>query len=270
MLFLCTYNILYGINKEVFNSLNILHTRIKNKPYVIALQEVRNVNEFGQIESKIREIFDRESITFNMYHKLDSNHLGLALISNLKLIESVNLRLPQLKRKPWYIQAYFLDQMPICGGIINTYEMGDGVLTVVTLHLDIAGGLDHKLVQVAEIKSHLDRKHKGKIVVMGDFNTNGILKSSKNKVERQIEDICAFFGPDYKVIGTTATHSSDIKNEVSPATPFYKLIAKLPKIGIYFKQRIDWILVKDLEVLEDGVYTDMLGSDHYPVWAVVT
>ncbi len=266
-IFICTYNILYGVKPDVISSLRELAAIARTYRYsFITLQEVRLSTKTSKLVEQIETCFKGFHCTFNMYKEPDVNNLGICTITNCTTTKTAKLTLPQLKKSPWRIQGYFMKQMPLYGAIVSEHKIENDTLQVAVVHLDLAGGYAQKHKQLMALKKELrtDIKH---TIILGDFNTIGILPYQHEKVTGEIYKIANDVGTAFNIVGNTNTHTSDIRNAVNPAIPFHTAIEKLPHIGITLEQRTDWILHKGLHIIRSGVYHNLIGSDHYPVWA---
>ncbi|HXK52857.1 hypothetical protein H6802_00485 [Candidatus Nomurabacteria bacterium] len=269
-IFASTFNILFGTNEKVFESIKRLSEMgASNDLAFLAFQEVRKNPKIKDIKEKLEASLEQKNLSYYMHHADTVNHLGLALASNIKYTTTHNLKLPQLNKLPWRIQSYFLDQMPLCGAIINTYNIEGKVLGVVNMHLDIGGGFKHKLNQVRSVKNYLETLHCDYEIIMGDFNTIGTVKVLFPLIRWQSKKIQQLFGTDYKITNTEKTYTSDIRGVVNPALPLKKLVEFTKKKGFAWEQKLDWIITKNLIIEKSTVRHDLIGSDHYPVCAVL-
>ena len=268
-LFVSTYNILFGSNPKVFDSIAKLHDfgKIKSDNVIMALQEVRNRKSIDNIEVEIEKRIGDLRTKYFLSERPSVNDLGLATASNLKLCDYSNVKLPKLSKSPKYFQSYFLQDMPQMGALVSLYRCSDLNVRVSNVHLDISGGMNHKMRQIGKVVEFMKNSPEKYEIILGDFNTNGLISFSRNIAINQIEEIREYLEDSFIVTDNGFEWSSDIDSCLNPEMPLSGVISKLPKLGLKFRQRPDWILVKGFKVVESGVLKEVYGSDHYPVWA---
>lgn len=254
-----SYNIMGALNeKEIEKSLKqSISEMFKSKvePF-IALQEVRISERNPNIAKLIDTVFGKNHRVSHIKKEMTAHDLGLVLVSGNKPRKILKLDLPKVNSWFWKLLFKLKGGVPQFGAILSEYEASDKSLTVVNLHLDVFGGKKQKASQVEAIKKALDEFDTDHCIIMGDFNT-----SDEQFLKEQ-------FGDDFVLIGSKEKYTVSIKKEIYPEIPFRFLLKILAKFTLFdLRSRKDWILVRNLDVVEEGVLYNSLGSDHFPVWA---
>jgi len=237
---------------------------------IVALQEVRNKTVRDRLPQTIHRQFPSFSTATLLHPKHSVNDFGLMTLSSLKLIDSTPILLPVLPKHLFNLQAMFFKMIPQQGALVTRYKIGKKILRVTNLHLDVMGGIKHKKKQMLSICTHLANTKADCDIVCGDFNTIGPIKIMRKRVRRQRNLIRDILGSEFKEV-FIPSWTSDIKGTINPQIPANKLIHKsLNRVGISFRQKLDWIFVRGFTGASAIVRHDLPGSDHYPIFATLT
>jgi len=261
MLTVVSYNIMFAIKqKEVIESFRRIGRLAETNGihYLIGLQEVRNTERNTNIQQLVGGVFGQSHIDYFLREGISLHDLGLALISGSKPQKTLRLELPRLKGFFWNTLFKLKGGIPQYGALINEYRIDGKAITVANLHLDVFGNNEHKASQVKAVKKALEKFDTKHCIIMGDFNT------------KDVEFVTELFGTDFNPLGSCEKHTVSIRKAINPEIPGSRLIQKLARItGFDITFRSDWILVKNMKLRSEGVEYKCLGSDHYPLWAVL-
>lgn len=266
MLFLCTYNILFGHDQKIFNTLKIIKNISSSfDNSIIALQEVRQADNRLHILKKIKNVFQNFNVESYISPNLTLHDLGLATFSTLKAISCAKLEFPKPGKKLVNPQFYFTGVVSLHGCLIITYKYKNKLLRVTNLHLHVVGTTKHKLVEINAVLNYLDLYPVNYDIICGDFNTMGPIRVLNKRIERQKDLILKKLGKDFKEAIVT-DWTSDNASVMSPLMPAAKHLYKIMKFfNIRYRQKLDWVFVKGLIIHKAYVNHDLQGSDHYPL-----
>jgi endonuclease/exonuclease/phosphatase family metal-dependent hydrolase len=265
-----TYNLLFGHDPRVFDSLRKLRTLKKTHPHtIIALQEVRKKHIADRLAQKIQSLFPGFSRALFASPHPSVHDLGLMTLSTLKMIDATPILLPKLHRKKISLLALIWDIVPQHGALITRYALGKKVLRITNIHLEVMGGIRHKKKQIQTIVNAWEKQHADYDIICGDFNTIGPLRFMTHRVEKQKQRLHELFGSAFAEV-PIKTWTSDVSGVFSPTMPGYKLIHRIFRLlRITFRQKLDWIFVKNGTHITANVRHDLTGSDHFPVQATI-
>lgn len=262
---LLTYNILFGAEKEVFDSLE--KTKVDHEDgdlNLFCLQECRSSDIVPNIVDYTNQAYGGYYLESHFDTRLTRDNLGLATYSNLKPIQVDKINFPKVKKSYLNVQTYFLEDYPQYGALITYYMLNHKLIRLTNLHLDVAGGYKQHKIQLTYLFEQLKLNNPDFDIICGDFNTIGFRGKYLEKFPEEIE----FIRSKNKLYNVVKSgYTSDIQNAFNPSIPFHKLMHSLPKLGIKLSQRLDWIVYSGLEELDSGVMYNLKGSDHYPLWA---
>ncbi len=259
MITVVSYNTMSAVKREeIKESLRKINeiAQLKDGSFFIGLQETRNTEGNSNIRAVISSIFEKYHAEFHLSNKASFHDLGVVLVSKDRPRKITKLELPRLRSWLWRKLFSLKSGVPQYGSIIGEYELDGKVITVVTLHLDVFGGIKQRAAQVEAIKDALMQFSTEHCVIMGDFNTRD---------PKIVQDL---FGDEFTLLGNPGEHTASIKNAINPEIPGSALIQKIVvRTGLDISFRSDWILTKNLSLISEGVEYSCFGSDHYPVWA---
>lgn len=267
---LVSYNIMFGHDTRVFESLRRIRQESKDATHVIvALQEVRDKDSKQTLAGKIQKLFPGFSASLFTHDQPSLYDLGLMTISSAKLLDSEKLLLPKNPKKRLTPLRLYRKMMPSHGALITRYKIGKRVIRITNLHLNVTGGLKLKRKQMQSICAALDAKKADYDIVAGDFNTIGPIKIMKRRVQKQKQLVSNYLGSTFTEV-PVPTWTSDVADVICPIIPANKLIHRAFKLAhISFRQKLDWIFVRGLTPGTSNVRHDLKGSDHYPVFATL-
>ncbi len=268
---LSTYNILFNHDPRLMESLRKLKKDGSRYTHsIVALQEVRNKTAQDKLPETIHKAFPKFSAATLLHPKPTINDFGLMTLSSMKLIDSTPILLPVLPKHLFSLQAMFFRMIPQQGALVTRYKVGNKILRVTNLHLDVLGGTKHKRKQMKHICKHLAQTKADYDIVCGDFNTIGPIKIMRKRIRKQRDIIRETLGASFKEV-FVPSWTSDIRETMNPQIPANRLITRgLNKIGISFRQKLDWIFVRGFRTATAIVRHDLVGSDHYPIIATLT
>lgn len=153
------------------------------------------------------------------------------------------------------------------GVLLVTFETSFGLLRVSNIHLDLEGGLSHRMKQVASLGAHLKVSPADFEIVCGDFNTLGLKRTfekRKEKIETSLGEQLIHVFDEF-----TPTHRSVASPEEGLPKLVFRLLHLIKHIGWEFHQHLDYILVtRNTTVLSSFCY-DLPGSDHIPLGVTI-
>ena len=144
---------------------------------------------------------------------------------------------------------------------------------VVSLHLDFAGGADHRVRQLTHLLGTLERvvgTDGGVVdVLCGDFNTSGHHRSRAAKAQTQrVLDVAMVRG--FIDCSANVPWTSDLFSSIDNADPARRLLAAGRALGLRYRQKLDHLVrgarpVALATVVAAPGHTHLPGSDHVPV-----
>jgi len=190
--------------------------------------------------------------------------LGLAFVADARRLQPGSLGtipLPRLASLSWFERRY------IVGGkakqkhaLLAELRLHGGLpFTLVSFHLDTAGGQPQRAAQAAALAAALaERGLERRLVACGDTNAFS-WRRGRRALEALLEPFARFGAADPE---TRPTHRFARQNE--PMLP-HRIGVALGKLGLDLPRRYD-VLCTNLPVLARG-QVDTPGSDHDLVWA---
>src|SRR5207302_2929340 len=155
---------------------------------------------------------------------------GVALLSRLPLHDVTVLDLPW-HDCPWRPRV----------AVAATIHWHNQSLRLLNVHIDPHGSLDNQHEQTEAVLKEAE-KHKGPVVILGDFNT--LSKQKAIEIRKLMESR-----------GYT--------------TPFPTDIATWRGAGVV-RFHADWIFGRGIEFLRCGVAKPLNVSDHWPIWTEIS
>ena len=145
---------------------------------------------------------------------------------------------------------------------------------VVSLHLDFAGGADHRVRQLTHLLGVLEGTvgtDGGMVdVLCGDFNTSGHHRSKTARAQTQrVLDVAMVRG--FIDCSAGVAWTSDLFSSIDDADPARRLLAVGRALGLRYRQKLDHVLVRGVRpvapapVVTVSGHTPLPGSDHVPV-----
>ena len=183
--------------------------------------------------------------------------------------------LPQVGRLGW------VARLKTEGGVPDTKSAFAQVFTVrgrrvrvVSLHLDFAGGVEHRVRQLAYLVGALEQTAgaSGAAVdaLCGDFNTSGRYGSRAVRAgTRRVLSVALARG--FTDCSADVTWTCDLFASIDDADPARRLLAVGRALGLRYRQKLDHILVRGAcpvapaTVAAASGHTHLPGSDHLPV-----
>lgn len=183
--------------------------------------------------------------------------------------------LPQVDRLGW------VARLKTEGGVPDTksayaqvFRVGGRCVRVVNLHLDFAGGPDHRVRQLTHLLARLDDEAPAKDdavdVLCGDFNTSGSYRSTAaTAATRRVLDVARAHG--FAETSTGVAWTSDMFSSIDPADPARRLLRLGQVLRLRYRQKLDHILVKGARAASPATVVTAVeseplpGSDHLPL-----
>ena len=145
---------------------------------------------------------------------------------------------------------------------------------VVSLHLDFAGGADHRVRQLTHLLGVLEGTvgtDGGMVdVLCGDFNTSGHHRSKTARAQTQrVLDVAMVRG--FIDCSAGVAWTSDLFSSIDAADPARRLLAVGRALGLRYRQKLDHLLVRGARPVASATvvavpgHTHLPGSDHVPV-----
>ncbi|MEE2613188.1 MAG: endonuclease/exonuclease/phosphatase family protein [Acidobacteriota bacterium] len=145
---------------------------------------------------------------------------------------------------------------------------------VVSLHLDFAGGADHRVRQLTHLLGVLEGTvgtDGGMVdVLCGDFNTSGHHRSKTARAQTQrVLDVAMVRG--FIDCSAGVAWTSDLFSSIDAADPARRLLAVGRALGLRYRQKLDPRLVRGAPPVAAATvvavpgHTHLPGSDHVPV-----
>lgn len=265
-----TYNIQHARQLE---NISTILKKVGEDTDIICLQEVNHFEDKTKIKEEINKALSRyKNIYYNNVPSF-GKYVGFATFwdaSKLELIDSHYMLLPEFNESsPIHHKLLMSTKDSRRGALITTFALKDDKkLRVINLHLDWRGKYTHRLNQIKCIKDFTSSLEKVDFeIVCGDFNTIGPIWSlNKGKSKGRQDAVQSILGLEYNSTVPDETWTHDGLASVEPQLRFAALKKLLAKIGMHYYQKLDYIFVRDFEVIESEVMLAE-GSDHYPVVA---
>lgn len=244
-----TYN-LHHVRKQDRLIRNILDMA-NDGAQIFCLQEVRAIsgkNHFG--ERLLESLGDTWQAQFLLGENTNDYGLGVVWNSSQLQMQAYQIielpQLSQLTRLEYFIERYLLsgETTPAKRAAqVIEFSFNDQSVRVINVHFDWHGGQTQRHAQIEHLVKSLQQlasqsSLKGEIIG-GDFNTIGFLRN-----QNQITPVQELLGESYQNLFPTF------------------------QLTTMHGQKLDYIFVKDLEVVQTAIHKKM-GSDHFPVSATV-
>lgn len=255
--FLTTYNMLFGYDPRVFDTLTMIKDESEKHDYAcVTLQEVRNKTTKDDLAHIIQKLFPGFHAAKLISPKPSLHDMGLMTLSRMPIIDATPILLPKV-----------LKRMPQHAALMTRYAVGKKILRVTNVHFNVFGGIPHKRKQIMRILEYFQLAKADYDIICGDFNTIGPYKLLNKHILKQKNAIQKQLGKTFKEV-TIPSWTGDVGDVMSPTTPASRLIYKtFKKTGIQFRQKLDWVFVRGFNTMHADVRHDLKGSDHYPVMA---
>ncbi len=200
---------------------------------------------------------------------------GFLFRASVAPVDDQVVALPRVDRLGW------LARLKTEGGVPDTksafaqvFEVGQRRVRVVSLHLDFAGGADHRVCQLAHLLGALERTTdtSGRTVdvLCGDFNTSGHHRSTAVRSQTQrVLDVALERG--FTDCSAGVPWTNDLFSSIDDADPARRLLALGRALGLRYRQKLDHVLVKGARAVAPATavavsgHAHLPGSDHVPV-----
>ena len=183
--------------------------------------------------------------------------------------------LPRLDRLGWVAGLKTEGGVPDTkSAFAQVFAVGGRHVRVVSLHLDFAGGADHRVHQLTHLLGVLEQAAgpDGSVVdvLCGDFNTSGHHRSKAARARtRRVLDVAMVDG--FIDCSAGVPWTSDLFSSIDDADPVRRLLAVGRALGLRYRQKLDHVLVRGARPVAPATvvtvpgHTHLPGSDHVPV-----
>ncbi len=183
--------------------------------------------------------------------------------------------LPRVDRLGWVARLKTEGGVPDTkSAFVQVFAMRGRRVRVVSLHLDFAGGTDHRVRQLTHLLGAIDRTAgtDGATVdvLCGDFNTSGYHRSKAARAQTQrVLDVALARG--FTDCSAGVPWTSDLFSSIDDADPAHRLLAVGRALGFRYRQKLDHLLVRGARPMASATVvavcgrTHLPGSDHVPV-----
>ena len=182
--------------------------------------------------------------------------------------------LPRVDRLGWVARLKTEGGVPDTkSAFAQVFRVAGRRVRVVSLHLDFAGGADHRVRQLTHLLGTLEPSGTagGSVdVLCGDFNTSGYHRSRAARAQTQrVLDVALTRG--FTDCSAGVPWTSDLFSSIDDADPARRLLAVGRALGLRFRQKLDHLLVRGTRPIASATvvavsgHTHLPGSDHVPV-----
>ena len=184
------------------------------------------------------------------------------------------VRLPRVDRLGWVARLKTEGGVPDTkSAFAQVFRVAGRRVRVVSLHLDFAGGADHRVRQLTHLLGTLEPSGTagGSVdVLCGDFNTSGYYRSRAARAQTQrVLDVALTRG--FTDCSAGVPWTSDLFSSIDDADPARRLLAVGRALGLRCRQKLDHLLVRGTRPIASATvvavpgHTHLPGSDHVPV-----
>lgn len=199
---------------------------------------------------------------------------GFLFRSWMHPLDELHVPLPRVDRLGWVARLKTEGGRPDTkSAFAQVFEVEGRRVRVVSLHLDFAGGGDHRVRQLGHLLGVLERNRavgSQVDVLCGDFNTSGHYRSRVAKAETQrVLDVALERG--FTDCSAKVDWTSDLFSSVDDADPARRWLRAGRALGLRYRQKLDHLLVKGARPVAPAVVVAGAGSvsgpasDHLPV-----
>lgn len=263
---LVTYNIQHGINSDAIVK-NICKLSRLHKVDIFCLQEAHKKKDCpfvaDIIQEKLGHGWQIRCIIDDAKSYLNAGECFLWKSSELRLVKLRKLYLPHISNLSLIGKTIRTGRKPTRrSALIGIFNISNIKVKIINLHLGWQGGVKHRLNQLNYLvhKSNNLGRFPAEIIC-GDFNTIGfpcLIKNQKQKIN-------AILGPEFQENSRYLPWTCDMRS-LDNSVAFYGLQKSLLKLGINFRQKLDYIFSKGFRSVKTRIEM-MEGSDHFPIIA---
>ena len=199
---------------------------------------------------------------------------GFLFRPSVTLLADQVVSLPRVERLGWVARLKTEGGAPDTkSAFAQLFGVGGRRVRVVSVHLDFAGGADHRVRQLAHLVGVLGRTagtaDPPVDILCGDFNTSGHHRSPVARANTQrVLDVALERG--FVDCSSGVRWTSDLFSSIDTADPARRLLGVGRALGLRFRQKLDHLLVRGARpavatmVVAPG-HRHLPGSDHVPV-----
>ena len=180
----------------------------------------------------------------------------------------LNVPLPRVERLGWVARLKTEGGVPDTkSAYVQVFNTGGRRLRLVSLHLDFAGGADHRVRQLSHLLQVLEQRALSDAaaadVLCGDFNTSGYYWSAiAQKATRRVLDVARVHG--FADWSSSVPWTSDMFASVDPADPACRLLQVGQAVGLRYRQKLDHVLGRGVRPVGPAIRVGATGRDHLP------
>ncbi|SVA16768.1 uncharacterized protein METZ01_LOCUS69622, partial [marine metagenome] len=180
----------------------------------------------------------------------------------------LSVPLPRVERLGWMARLKTEGGVPDTkSAYVQVFNTGGRRLRLVSLHLDFAGGADHRVRQLSHLLQVLEQRALSDAavadVLCGDFNTSGYYRSViAQKATRRVLDVARVHG--FADWSGSVPWTSDLFSSVDPADPARRLLQIGQAIGLRYRQKLDHVLGKGVRPSGPAIRARVTGRDYLP------
>ncbi|HJN45093.1 MAG: endonuclease/exonuclease/phosphatase family protein [Vicinamibacterales bacterium] len=274
---LVTYNLQRGINyKQIrthFSSLPALR-----QADIVAVQEALvpegGTNTLARLADDLEGEYGWSYRTVMSYPGKEYGN-GFLFRPSVAPVADQVVPLPRVDRLGWVARLKTEGGAPDTkSAFAQVFKVGGRHVRVVSLHLDFAGGGDHRVQQLTHLLAVLERASGSDgstvEVLCGDFNTSGHHRSKSARVQTQrVLDVALERG--FTDCSAAVPWTSDMFSSIDAADPARRLLVFGRALGLRYRQKLDHLLVRGARPVASATavaapgHAHLPGSDHVPV-----
>ena len=183
--------------------------------------------------------------------------------------------LPRVGRLGWLARLKTEGAAPDTkSAYLQLFRVADRRVRIVSLHLDFAGGAEHRVRQLSHLLDVLGQRAQADgaaaDVLCGDFNTMGQHRSPAARAATG-QVLAVALGRGFVDCSARVTWTSDLFSSIDDADPARRLLRVGQALGLRYRQKLDHVLVRGARPLcpavrvEAGGAAHLPGSDHVPL-----
>lgn len=267
---LVTYNLQRGIHYDLIRHHLATLSRLREAD-VIAVQEalvpVGGANTLARLAA---DLDGEYGWTYRTVMSYPDKEYGNGFLFRPTVTPEVGLSvpLPQVERLSWVARLKTEGGVPDTkSAYLQVFKTGGRRVRLVSLHLDFAGGADHRVRQLSHLLQVLEQRAltdaAAADVICGDFNTSGYYRSvTAQKATRRVLDVARVQG--FADCSSSVPWTSDLFSSVDPADPARRLLQVGQAVGLRYRQKLDHVLGKGVRSLGSAIRVRATGRDHLP------
>ncbi|MBM42223.1 MAG: hypothetical protein CL483_09915 [Acidobacteria bacterium] len=182
--------------------------------------------------------------------------------------------LPRVARMGWLARFKTEGGVPDTkSAFVQTFDLRGCRLRIVNLHLDFAGGAEHRVAQLTHLLDMVDSPLGGGHevdILCGDFNTSGPVSVPRVVADTdQVLEVARRRG--FVDCSADVAWTSDLFTSIDDADPARRWLVLGRALGLHYRQKLDHVMVRGgVPVEPAGVVAGVVrgsgaASDHLPL-----